>query len=74
MPQGRQSAKPFLQSSELGLSQPLTSRRVCTPPPPPLILGGEAHSLAREGLGESQSRRGDIHCGTLYMNVLCGTV
>jgi hypothetical protein len=24
-------------------------------------------SLAREGLGESQFRRGDIHCGTLFM-------
>jgi hypothetical protein len=23
--------------------------------------------MAREGLGESQFRRGDIHCGTLYI-------
>ncbi len=37
------------------------------PPPPPPVLGGGAHSLAREGLGESQFRRGDIHCGTLYL-------
>jgi len=34
-PQSRQSAKLFLQSSELGLPQPLR--------------GGGAHSLAREG-------------------------
>jgi hypothetical protein len=47
-----QSAKLFLQSSELGLPQPLTRGRV--PPPPPPVLGGGAHSLAREGLGESQ--------------------
>jgi hypothetical protein len=33
----------------------------CAPPP---VLGGGAHSLARKGLGESQFRRGDIHCGT----------
>jgi hypothetical protein len=25
-----------------------------------------AHSLAGEGVGESQFRLGDIHCGTLY--------
>jgi hypothetical protein len=29
--------------------------------------GGGAHSLAGEGLGESQFRRGDIHCGVLYI-------
>jgi hypothetical protein len=58
----------FLQSSELGLPQPLTRRRVC---PPPFGSGGGAHSLAREGVGESQFQRGDIPCGTLYMYVLC---
>ncbi len=68
-PQSRQSAKRFLQSLKLGLPQPLTRMRVC---PPPLIPGGGAHSLAREGVGESQFRRGDIHCGTLYKYVLCG--
>jgi hypothetical protein len=50
--QSRQSAKLFLKSSELGLPQPLTRRRVCP------VLGGGAHSLARDGLGESQFRRG----------------
>jgi hypothetical protein len=39
--------------------------------PPPLLPGGGAHSLAREGVEESQFRRGDIHCGTLYLYVLC---
>jgi hypothetical protein len=43
-------------------------------PPPPPVLGGGAHSLAREGLRESQFRRGDIHCGTLYIFVLCVVV
>ena len=57
-----QSAKLFLQSSDLGLAPT---------PHPPLVSGGGAHSLAREGVGESQFRRGDIHCGTLYIYVLC---
>jgi hypothetical protein len=64
--QSRESAKLFLQSSALGLPKPLTLRRVC--PPPSSVLGGGANSLAaREGLGESQFRRGDRHCGTLYI-------
>ncbi len=31
------------------------------------------HSLAGKGLGESQFRRGDIHCGALYtyISTLC---
>jgi hypothetical protein len=68
--QNRQNANLFLQSSELGLPQTLTRRREC---PPPLVPGGGggAHSLAREGVGESQFRRWDIHCGTLYIYVLC---
>ncbi len=35
-----------------------------TPPSHPLVRRGRAHSLVGEGLGESQLRRGDIHCGT----------
>ncbi len=62
-PQSRKSAMLFLKSSELGLPQPLTRRGVCPPPP---VLGGGAHSLAREGLGESQFRRGDIHWHLWY--------
>jgi hypothetical protein len=42
----------------------------CAPPPD---QGGGAHSLTKDGLGESQFRRGDIHCGTLYKYVLCST-
>jgi hypothetical protein len=40
-PQSRQSAKLFLQSSELGLPQPLTPRRVCE-------FWGEGHIRWRE--------------------------
>jgi hypothetical protein len=47
----RQSAKPFLQSSELGLPQPLTSRRVSPPPPP--VLGGGTHTRWRKRGRES---------------------
>jgi hypothetical protein len=42
-PQSRQSAKLFLQSSEIGTPHPLSCRRVCPPPPPPptlLVRGG----------------------------------
>jgi hypothetical protein len=60
----RQSAKLFLQSSELGLPHPPPAGE-CAPPPAFGSGGGGAHSLAGEGLGESQFRRGDIHCGTL---------
>jgi hypothetical protein len=50
-----------------------------TPPSPagecalplPLLPGGGAHSLAREGVGESQFRRGDTHCNSLRMWLLC---
>jgi hypothetical protein len=53
MPQSRQSAKLFS-----------SRRRVCATT---LWFRGGAYSLAGEGLGESQSRRGDIHYGTLYI-------
>jgi hypothetical protein len=34
--------------------------------------GGGAHSLAGDGMRVSQQfKRGDIHCGTLGINVLC---
>jgi hypothetical protein len=49
--QSRQSAKLFLQSSELGLPQPLTRRRVFSPPPP--RFWGERGTLAGErGVGK----------------------
>jgi hypothetical protein len=71
-PQSRLCAKLFLQSSELGLPQPLSHRRVS--PPPSLCPGGAVHSLAREGVGVSQFQRGDIHCGTLYTVYMCFVV
>jgi hypothetical protein len=40
-------------------------------PPPVGLGGGGAHSLAGEGEGESQFREEGIHCGTLYICVLC---
>jgi hypothetical protein len=63
----RQSAKLFLKSSELGLPQPLTRRRVCPPPP---CLGGGARWRKR-GWENPNSDEG-THCGTLYIYVLCG--
>jgi hypothetical protein len=49
-PQSKQSAKLFLQSSELGLPQPLTRRRVC---PPPFGSGGRGILSGERGVGES---------------------
>ncbi len=48
-PQRRQSAKLFLQSSELGLPNPSPAGECAYPPP--LVPGGGSHSLAREGVG-----------------------
>jgi hypothetical protein len=61
----------FSQVVRIG-TPPTPNPQVSVPPPLP-VLGGGAHSLAREGLGKSQFRRGDIHCGTLYLYVLCAT-
>ncbi len=65
---------PVVGIGELGLPPtPHPAGEWALPPPPPLVPGREAHSLAREGGGgEPQFRRGDIHCGTLYIYVLCG--
>jgi hypothetical protein len=52
---------------------PFERRNICSPQASvPSTLwsgggGGKAHTLAGEGLGESQLRRGDIHCGALYI-------
>jgi hypothetical protein len=61
IPQSRQSTKLFLKSSELGLPQPLTRRRVC----PPWFRGRGTLERGSGSLGESLFRREDIHCGTL---------
>jgi hypothetical protein len=71
MAQSRQS-EAF--SQVVGIRTPPTPHpQVSVPPPLPVPWGG-AHSQAREGLGEPQFRRGDIHCGTfsIYVHVLCG--
>jgi hypothetical protein len=57
-------------SPVVGIGTPPTPHPQASVPPP--VLGGGAHSLAREGLGVSQFRRWGIHCGTLYIYVLCG--
>ncbi len=62
------SARLFIQAFELG-----------SPPPPhpqasmptPLVGGGGAHSLPGEGVEGSQFRRGDQHCSTLGIDVIC---
>jgi hypothetical protein len=70
-PQSRQSTKLSLQSSELGHT--LTRMRVCFPLP--FGSGGRAYSLAGEGMGGgSQFQRGDGHCGTLGIYVLCVSI
>jgi hypothetical protein len=56
-------------SPVVGIGPPPTPRPQASVPPLPPVLGGGAHSLAREGLGEPQFRRGDIHCDTLYIYV-----
>ncbi len=71
--QSRQSAKLFLQSSELGLPQSLTRRRVR---PPPLRFWGEGQTRWREkGWGSPNSDEG-THSVVLfiYIGTLCGVM
>jgi hypothetical protein len=54
-----QSARFFLQSSELGLPHSPSHAGECAPPPP--LVPGEGHTHFRErGWGEFKFRRGDI--------------
>jgi hypothetical protein len=66
-PQSRQSAKPFLQSSELGLPQPLTSRRVCPPP----WFWGEGHTRWRERGRESPNSDEGTFTVVLFIYTYC---
>jgi hypothetical protein len=58
-------------SPVVGIGTPPPPHPQASVPPPPCFWPEGKHSLASEGLGESQFRRGDIHCGTLYIYVLC---
>ncbi len=63
MPQSRQSAKLYLKSSELGLPNPLSRRRMC---PPTLWSRGGGHTRLRERVwGSLNSDEGT------YTIVLC---
>ncbi len=70
-PQSRQSARLFLQSSELGLPHPLPHRRV---PPPPFWFGrGGGGTLAR-GRGGGKvpvPKRGQALWYSRYKSTLC---
>ncbi len=67
--QSRQSAKRFSSRWNWDSPTPLAAGECA---PPPFCPGGRSHSLAAKGVGESQFQRGDIHYGTLYIQVLCG--
>ncbi len=56
-------------SSELGLSQPLSRQRVFTSPQ---RQGGGSTLACGRGVGGSPNSDEGLHCGTLYMYVLCG--
>ncbi len=65
-PESKQSARPSIQSSELGPPTPSPPRECFSPPLDPR---GETHSLS-EGVGGNQFRRWGIHFGTLCIHVL----
>ncbi len=71
-PQSRQSAKLFLQSSDLGLPQPLTLGRVLPPPPP--TPGGRGTLAGERGGGRVPILTKGHTCGTLYKYVLCDLI
>ncbi len=71
MPWSKQSARLFLQSSELGILTPSPAGE--WPPDPPFGTGG-AHTLSGEGVGGPNSDEGTetetvILC--VYIYVLC---
>ncbi len=67
--QSRQSSKLFLKSSELGLPQSLTRRRVC----PPFGTGGRGQTRWRERGWESPNSDGGTRTlwYSLYICTLC---
>jgi hypothetical protein len=67
IPQGRQSAKLYLQSSEWGLPQPLTRRQEC-PPPPRFGSGGRGTLAGERGGGRVPiPTRGHMYTEILYI-------
>ncbi len=60
-------------SPVFGIGTPPTPHPQASVPPPPRFCG-EGHTRWRERGWESPIRRGDIHCGTLYIYVLCGVL
>jgi hypothetical protein len=60
--------------SDVGFGTPptLTRRREC--PPPPLVPGEGAHSLAREGVQSPNSDEGTYYVYILYEYVLCALI
>jgi hypothetical protein len=65
LPQSRQSAKLFFSRRNWDSPPHHPQARL---PPPPLVPGGGAHLRERGWvLGESQFRRGYLHCGSLYL-------
>ncbi len=68
-PQSRQIARLFLQSSELGPHTP-SPQAIVSPP----LCFREGRWTGQVGVGRrSQFRRGDRHCGTLGISVLCAS-
>jgi hypothetical protein len=61
-------------SSRRNWDYPIPSPAGNCAPPPPLVPGGRAHSLAAKKAEESQFRRRDIYCGTLYIYAFCASV
>jgi hypothetical protein len=62
-PQSRWSTKHFLQSSKLGLTQPLTRRRVC---PPPWFGGRGTLAVERGGWDSHNSDEGTTLWYSIY--------
>jgi hypothetical protein len=68
LPQSRQSAKLFLQSSELGLPHPSTAGECA--PPPPLVPGGRGTLACRRWGGGIPIPEG-TYTVVLYLCVFC---
>jgi hypothetical protein len=68
--QGKEHRAVLNFTQVIGIGTPRTPHPQASAPPP-WFWGGGAHSLAREGLGESQFRRGGIYTVVLFTVYLC---